>query len=119
MSGRFWIGLIVGASATLAIDFGMVRMLYVTSLMFISAANRILTSSLQAFGYPILVSITNIFFNLGFRVLWMTAIYPRMPDFSTIMLCFPVSWVLNMLFYAIFFAVVYLRYTKKDICKKI
>ncbi|MBE6578100.1 MAG: MATE family efflux transporter [Ruminococcaceae bacterium] len=119
LSGRFWIGLIVGSSSKNAIDFGMQRMFYVTLLIFISAANSILTSALQAFGYPLLISVTNIFFNLGFRVMWMQFIYPQRADFATIMLCFPVSWLLNMLFYAIFFTVVYIRYTKKGICKKI
>ncbi len=119
LSGRFWIGLIIGASSKAAIDFGMQRMFYVTLFMFISAANSILTSALQAFGYPLLISITNVFFNLGFRVLWMQLVYPQAPNFATIMLCFPVSWLLNMTFYAIFFTVVYIRYTKKGICKKI
>lgn len=119
LGGRFLLGLIVGSSATVAIDFGMERMLYVTLLMFISAANSILSSAIQAFGYPMLISITNIFFNLGFRVFWMQLVYPSNARFDTVMLCFPVSWILNMTFYAIFFAVVYWRYSKKGICKKI
>jgi Na+-driven multidrug efflux pump len=119
LSGRFWLRLIVGSAPKAVVDYGMVRMFYVTLFMFISAANSILTSAIQAFGYPLLVSITNIFFNLGFRVIWMQFIYPQSAEFSTIMLCFPVSWVLNMMFYAIFFTVVYIRYTKKGICKKI
>jgi Na+-driven multidrug efflux pump len=119
LNGRFLLGLIVGSAPKAVIDYGMVRMFYVTLFMFISAANSILTSAIQAFGYPLLVSITNIFFNLGFRVIWMKFAYPLNPTFSTIMLCFTVSWVLNMIFYIAFFAAVYLRYTRKGICKKI
>ena len=58
-------------------------------------------------------------FTLGFRVLWMLLVYPKFPTFHTIMLCYLVSWILNMILYATFFTVVYRRYTKKGICKKI
>ena len=94
-------------------------MLWVTLFMFINAINQVLTNALQAFGYPMLTSITNIAFNLGFRILWMQFIYPLKPEFSTIVLCFTVSWILNMIFYAIFTSIVYFRYTRKGICKKI
>lgn len=119
LTGRFWLGLIVGMSSKAAIEFGMKRALYVSLFMFIHATNNTLSHSLQAFGYPFLTSITNIFFNLGFRVLWMQLVYPLDPQFNTIMLCFTVSWTLNMIFYAIFFTPIYIRYSKKGICKKI
>ena len=115
----FWIGTIIGTDSTVAIEHGVDRAFYVTLFMFVFAINTTLSHSLAAFGYPILTSITNIAFNLVFRVAWMNLIYPLNPVFSTIPLCFTFSWFLNMLFYAIFFAFVYLRYVKKGICKKI
>ena len=118
-SGRFWLGIILGASAKAAIDYGMSRMFHVTLFIFIHAISAVLTHALQAFGYPLLTSITNVAFNLGFRVLWMQLVYPRYQEFNTIMRCYTVSWILNMIFYAIFFTFIYLRYTKKGICKKI
>ena len=119
LSGRLWIGLIIGFDATAAIEYGMIRMFYVTLFMFISAANRSFNGALQAFGYPFLTSVSNIVFSLGFRILWMQLIYPKSPTFSMINACFTVSWTLNMIFYGIFFAFVYTRYVKKGICKKI
>ena len=119
LSGRFWIGLIIGFDATAAIEYGMIRMFYVTLFMFISAANRSFNGALQAFGYPFLTSVSNIVFSLGFRILWMQLIYPKSPTFSMINACFTVSWTLNMIFYGIFFACVYTRYVKKGICKTI
>ena len=76
-SGRFWIGLIVGAGATAAIDYGMQRMLYLSLFMFVNATNRSFSGALQAFGYPFLTSISNIIFTLGFRIIWMQFIYPQ------------------------------------------
>ena len=119
LSGRFWIGLIVGFDATASIEYGMVRMFYVTLFYFISSINRSFSGALQAFGYPFLTSVSNIVFTLGFRILWMQLIYPKMPTFAMINACFTVSWTLNMIFYGIFFAFVYTRYVKKGICKKI
>lgn len=119
LTGRFWIGIIVGASEKVAIDYGMNRMMHVTLFMFVNAINSVLNHALQAFGYPMFTSITNIAFNLGFRVLWMQFVYPLRPIFDTVNLCFTVSWILNMTFYAIFTVFVYRRYVKKGICKKI
>jgi Na+-driven multidrug efflux pump len=119
LSGRFWIGVIIGADATIAIDYGMERMFFVTLFTFVSAINQTLSHSLQAFGYPLFTSISNIAFTLGFRTVWMQFVYPRYQTFTNLMSCFLVSWLLNMTFYAIFFTFVYLRYTKKGICKKI
>ena len=119
LSGRFWLGIIVGFSAKAAIDYGMSRMFFVTLFTFVAATNGVLTNSLQAFGYPLFTSISNIAFTLGFRIFWMQCIYPLKPAFDMIMLCFLVSWTLNMLLYAAFFTFVYRRYTKYGICKKI
>ena len=119
LTGRLWLGAILGASSTAAIDYGMIRMMHITLFMFVNAISMVMTHALQAFGYPMLTSITNIAFNLGFRVIWMQFIYPLKPEFSTIMLCFTVSWLLNMTFYSIFTSFIYRRYVKKGICKKI
>jgi len=118
-TGEFWLGLIVGASSTAAIQYGMTRLFYVIVFVFFYAVSNALIGTLKAFGYPMITSITHIFFNLGFRVFWMQFIYPSNPVFTTIMLCYPVAWVLNLSFHLVFITIVYRRYTKKGICKKI
>lgn len=119
LTGELWIGIIVGMSSTEAITYGMCRLLHVALFMFIYATGSVHTSALNAFGYPMLTSITNIVFNLGFRVLWMQWIYPMRLQFSTIMLCYTVAWILNLLFYVIFLSFIYRKYVKTGICKKI
>ena len=119
LTGEFWLGLIVGASSTEAISYGMARLLYVAVFMFIFAISAILTESMKAFGYPMLTSITNIAINLGFRVIWMQFVYPLYPHFATIMQCYTVAWILNLVFYILFSSIVYTRYVKKGICKEI
>lgn len=119
LTGEFWIGLIIGRASTVAIEHGVIRSFYVTLFMFVYAINAVLSHALLAFGYSMLTSISNIAFNLVFRVLWMQLIYPQNPVFSTIPLCFTYSWIFNMIFYAIFFLFVYVRYVKKGIYKKV
>jgi len=119
LSGRFWLSLILGFSAKTAIEFGMRRLFFVVLFVFISAANTVLSHALDAFGYPLFTSISNIAFTLLFRIFWMQLIYPLNPVFDTIMLCFTVSWILNLTLYAVFFTVIYRRYTIKGICKRI
>lgn len=119
LTGELWIGIIVGMSSTAAIKYGMMRLFYVAVFMFIHAFSCILASAMRAFGYPMLTSMTNIAINLGFRVLWMQFIYPIYPKFVTIMQCYTVAWILNLVFYVLFTFIVYRRYVKKGICKEI
>lgn len=118
LTGRLWMGLMVGFSSTAAIEYGMIRMQYVSTVMFVSGANSVLGHALQAYGYPAFQSVSSILFTLGFRVLWMQWIYPYNPTFEMIMACFTVSWTLNMLFYAVIVAVLNRRYNR-GVYKKI
>jgi len=118
LSGEVWLGMIVGFDATNAINYGMIRLSYVCLPMVISALFNSVGGAIQAFGYSGISSISNVAFNLGFRIIWMNFIYPINQTFAMIMQCFLVSWILNLIFYIIIFAVVYIRYMKKGICKK-
>lgn len=117
--GELWLGIIVGRASTVSIKYGMVRLFYVALFMFINAISTILISTMKAFGYPMLTSITNIIINLGFRVFWMRYVYPIYPQFVTIMQCYLVAWILNLILYTIFSTIVFRRYVKNGICKEI
>lgn len=119
LSGEMWVGIIVGSDSAAAIEYGMLRMFHVIQFACINAVSNVLISALKAFGYPILTSITNIAFNLGFRVLWMQFIYPLNPQYRMIMLCYTVAWTLNLIFYIIFLFGIYRRYVKTGVCRKI
>ncbi len=118
LTGRFWLGLVIGFDSVVAIEYGMLRMFYVSQFMFVSAANTVFTHALQAYGYPYFGSISSILFTLGFRVVWMQLIYPQNPTFEMIMSCFTVSWCLNLLFNVAVVSIVNRRYSK-GIYKKI
>ena len=116
--GEFFLGIILGSGAALAIEYGMVRLLYIGLFSFLFVLCGVLGNALQAYGYPFFGSINSIIFTLLFRVAWMRYVYPLNPVYSTVMLCFTVSNLLNALFYAAACAVVHVRY-KRGIYKKI
>ena len=119
LTGRIWLGMIVGFEQAADIDYGMIRLSYVCLTLFVHAINSSMGGAIQAFGYAGIRSISNISFNLGFRVIWMQFIYPLNQTFGMVMQCFLVSWLLNMLFYAVLLSIIYPRYVKKGICKKV
>lgn len=112
LTGRIWLGLILGAGATEAIEFGIIRMFSVNLFCFIFAINNITTNSLQAYGYPIFSSISAIIFTLGFRTVWMQFIYPINPTFNVLMLCFTVTNVFNAVFCIVALSIIHSRYMR-------
>ena len=118
LTGRTWLHMILGADAVEAVGFGMTRLFYVCLFMGVASINYSTGGAMNAFGYTSLSSISNIVFTLGFRVFWMLCIYPLNPTFDTLMLCFTASWIAKGIAYAAFLTVVYIRYVKTGICKK-
>ena len=112
LTGETLLGLVLGKGATAAIGFGMIYLFYVSLFSFVSAANTTLRSTVQAYGYPTLASISSVFFTLVFRVIWMQFIYPLNPTYPMIMLCFTVSWTLNCIFLSASTAVLNYRFNK-------
>lgn len=112
LTGEFWLGLVLGSSSALAIEYGMIRSFWVTQAMFINGANAVLSHALQAYGYPLFSSINAIVFTLGFRILWMQVFYPMNPTFGMVMSCFTVSWALIMGFNSVAVAILSHRYQK-------
>lgn len=111
LTGSFWLGLLLPGD-TAAWEFARIRMGYILGYQFIAAINGTLSHFLQSFGYSFLSSLNSIVSVLGFRVVWMTWIYPLNPTFSRLMACFLVSWLIMLFFNFCMSVPVYLRYRK-------
>ena len=111
LTGKFWLQLLL-PDDHIAWEYALTRMGIIMVFGFISATNNILTHLLQAFGYSFLTSVNSVVCVLGFRVVWMTWIYPLNPTFHMLMACFLVSWLLMLATNTVMFTVVYLRYRK-------
>ncbi len=93
-----------------AIAFGLQYMLHVTCFYFITAANGVFSSSLNAFGYSTFTALSSLLSVVAFRPVWLATVYRAHPDFPTLMLCFTVSWLLLLSIHIPAFAIVYRRY---------
>lgn len=118
-TGKFWLGLIVGWEETDAIQYGMIRLAYTCLPVVIHGVCSPVGSALEAFGYASVRSFSDLLFGLIFRVFWMEFLYPMHPSFEMVMACFLVAWLLWMIYFAAFFTVIFTRYIKKGICRKI
>ena len=112
LTGEFWLSILLGSDSAEAVEFGMIRLFFVTLMYFIAAANGVLGNAIQAFGYPIVSSISSIFCILVFRIIWMNFIYPAFPNFYCLNACFTVSWILLLLCNIVFATIFFKRYLK-------
>lgn len=112
LTGEFWLSILLGSDSAEAVEFGMIRLFFVTLMYFIAAANGALGNAIQAFGYPIVSSISSIFCILVFRIIWMNFIYPAFPNFYCLNACFTVSWILLLLCNIVFATIFFKRYLK-------
>ena len=110
-TGRFWLGLILSDDPS-AIDFGMVRMFFVTLFVCVSGSNSVIGHALQAFGYSTFSALNSMISIFGFRMIWMNVIYPQYQTFECLMACFLVSWCFMLLCNITVFTFVYKRYKK-------
>jgi putative MATE family efflux protein len=111
LTANIWLSLLL-PDDTLAWDFSLIRMRYILCFGFINATNNIMTHMIQAFGYSILTSANSVLCVLGFRVVWMTWIYPLNPTYEMLIVCFMVSWLLMLVTNTTMSTIVYIRYRK-------
>ena len=100
-----------------AIAVALLRMSCLLTIFFTCALDCVLSFSMRAFGYSMLPMINSMVTVVGFRVFWMSVVYPQLPtvgdpakDIFNVYLCYMISWVLSMLVQIALFAVVYSRY---------
>ena len=111
VTGQFWLGIIL-PDDPLGVHYAMIRLFYVTLFYFVSGANSVISHGIQSFGYSVFTAANSITCVMGFRVLWMTFIYPKHENFHWLMACFLVSWVLMLIFNIVGFSVIYNRYRR-------
>ena len=108
---------ILQPNAPEATEFAKIRMIYLLLFYGLMGPINVWSGALQAFGYTVLNTVTSLTTVLGFRTVWMTFVYPKIPTFHVLMQCFTVSLFLRAAAYLIFFLVVYRRYKKGKYAK--
>lgn len=93
--GRFLLGFFLPEDPA-AIDYGMIRMFYVSGFYVIACIKGVLAAAVQTFGYASFSAMNSIIGVCAFRLFWMKFIYPHFLTFDCLMACFIVSWAIVM-----------------------
>ena len=96
----------------------MIRMFFIVLFGLVSAANQILSNTIQTYGYTMFSAMNSVFGVLVFRVIWMAFVYPYWTSFTSLMACFLVSWVITLIINIVGYLVITSRY-KKGIARSI
>lgn len=80
-----------------AIAYGEMRMSYIFTIYFVAGLTSIAVSALRALGYSMLPMLVSVFGICGLRLIWMTVIYPHFMTMRSILLCYPVTWIIVLI----------------------
>ncbi len=76
------------------IEFGLIRINYQLTFYFLLAIMEILNGSLRGLGYSFAPTIVTLMGACAFRVFWVFVIFPMNRCMESLMISYPVSWVL-------------------------
>lgn len=77
------------------IDYAMARFLYVMPFLFLASSYEITGSALRGMGKSTLPALFTLLGTVVFRLFWVYVIFPLWNSFETLIIVYPVSWVLT------------------------
>ena len=83
------------------------RMTLVVGTYFLCGFMGVLSSAIRGMGASLLPTIVSIGGICGLRILWIAFVVPRSPSLFTLMLSYPVSWIITLLVDLAIFLVLY------------
>ena len=118
-TGDFWLGFILTDDLA-AYEFAYIRMKCMLMIYGLTAVSSCCNHAIQTFGYPFYGTVTSLLSVFGFRMIWMNFVYPHFaPSFLHLILCFTISWIINLSFQVAGFAFYYARFRKGKYKKRI
>jgi len=96
------------------IEIGMVRLRYLLCAQFLSVILEVLPGALRGFEYSLVPAILTFVGVCGTRITWIYTVFPKKPEFATIMVIYPISWAVTAVAIIICY-VVFLRRLEKRI----
>ena len=105
-----------------AIDWGMIRIVYISVPYFVGCIMSILTGALRGIGYSILPMCITLVGICGVRIVWLYTAFAVWPTMECLMSSFGVSWLVTAPTAGIFFFILYKRklkdYTAEELAEK-
>ena len=83
--------------APIALEYARITVTYSIGFSFLLGVIVINNKVVQSFGFTVYQMVCSIAALCGFRVLWITFVYPALDNFPALLVAYPISWVLNVL----------------------
>lgn len=90
------------------IAIGMVRIWYVVAPEVLNGVLDIFSGAMRGYGYSLQPAVLALLGICGVRLTWVYTAFAAQPDFSTLLLCYPLSWGVT----SVFICAAYWFYTK-------
>lgn len=81
-----------------AIAYGVICNNYLVGTAFLLGIIVTNNQLVQAFGFTTYQMVVSLICMCGFRMLWLAVVYPHFTTFECLMITYPLSWTLNLLF---------------------
>ena len=82
------------ASASV-IEIGRIRVWYIVGFYFVCVFIEGLSGAMRGYGYSLPPALLMLATVCGVRILWIYTVFVENHDFTTIMLCYPISWTIT------------------------
>lgn len=83
------------------IEIGVIRVYYIIGFYLICGMIDLISGVLRGYGYSLPPAMAMLVTICGFRVVYAYTVFPAVPTFDTIMLCYPLSWSITVAVLAI------------------
>ena len=83
--------------------YGMIRLVYIISLEFINGGMEVFSGCLRGHGHSIGPAVITLCGVCGTRVIWVYTVFKAVPTFGTLMLVYPISWIITCSVLAIYY----------------
>jgi Na+-driven multidrug efflux pump len=92
------LGLFVTAEE--AIQYGAIHLTIMGSTYFLCGVMNVFDGTIRGLGYSMLPTIITLVGIVGFRVFWISTVFPKYHHLAVLLTAFPGSWVVILIIYA-------------------
>lgn len=78
------------------VEIGMLRIIWVLLPQGINAFLEVFSGAMRGYGYSLPPALTVLFCVCGERLLWVWFAFPQKPDYETLMVTYPLSWLITV-----------------------
>ena len=77
------------------VEIGVIRLRYILLFEVVSVVMEVASGSMRGYGRSTVPAVITFIGVCGIRIFWVFAVFPRRPAFDTLMICYPISWIVT------------------------